>query len=149
MSTEVKYTNFRSIPYHRLSPIWKYKVDGHGAFEAPKGKKFIMPDGLQVVEIISESKNILAQVFPSIVHVFPSYAYNGPNGVPDLPVFMEPAIPHDILNQLMEEGRLPLANAPIADLQFKQGVRDNGGGWLFSRVSWREVRIYQKLSKGV
>ena len=107
-----------------------------------------MPDGFQTVCIANEEKTILAQVFPDKVDCFPNYAYNGPNGVPDIPVFMESSIPHDILNQLMKEGRLPLANAPIADLQFREGVRENGGGWLFSRLSWRAIRIYQKLSKG-
>ena len=145
---EIKYTNYRNIPYHRLNPPWKYRVNGSGSFPIPGGRRLIMPEGVSSIAIKNDAGVTLAVVYLTLVNSFPGYCYNGPNGVPDLPVFMEPAIPHDILNQLMAEGLLPKVNANTADFQFRHEVMNNGAGWLFARLSWRAVRTYQKLTKG-
>ena len=148
MSATTEYTLRRSVPYHKLDPIWKYRLDGDVVFAPPPGKRIVLPKGVESVEI-EDSCGVLASVKSDSVAAFVGYCWNGPNGVPDRPVFMEPSIPHDILCQLISEGRIPAINQPLADLMFKICLKENGGGAMLSFVSGRAVRRYQKISRGV
>ena len=149
MNTEIKHTIFRNISYHAWLKEWKYRADSAGNFEVPDGRLIIMPEGVTRIAIVDEQGNTVAVVFPRVIQTFPHYSWNGPDAVPDIPVFMEPSMPHDVLCQLIKEGRIPAINQKLADYIFMREVRNNGGSWTLSRVAWVYIRGFQYLRKGV
>jgi hypothetical protein len=69
-----------------------------------------------------------------IVTVRKGYAWDGASGIPDLPVFMEPSLRHDVKYQLIRLGVLPPSFRKQADREWALDCVASGAfkltGWI-------------------
>jgi len=91
----------------------------------------------------------LAQVCPKVVRVLPDYCWDGVTLGPDHPKLMEASMAHDVLCQLIGEGKLARENQPIADAIFRIVCIENKVKRRRAWALYALVRTFQRIVRGI
>ena len=144
-------TPFRKALVERLPPCWKYRIlQPVIRFEIPYRLRLRMPAGQQSVSVYDrDGVTPLATAFPRAVEGYAGYCYDGPSGPAwDSITWLEGALVHDILCQLIDMRRLPAENQPKADSLMWLTNLDNGMRWFRAWYSYHGVRVYRRRKVG-
>lgn len=78
----------------------------------------------------------------SWVQVRESYAWDGASFFPDFANCLIPSLIHDVLYQLLREGKAGNVTRSIADEIFYRACRRCGVSWITARIMWVGVRLF-------